>query len=53
MKFNACCTVCYSLYLAKGVSKREAERACTSHMNQYQHKTFLTWARVEPKSAVT
>lgn len=41
MKYRACCSVCYTTIMLDNVGKRDAERACTSHMNAFGHNTFI------------
>lgn len=43
-KFRAVCFKCYNPYITsnpKGVSKRDAEREATSHMNVYKHEVSV------------
>jgi hypothetical protein len=42
MKYQAVCLVCYTCTLnPKPVSKREAERTATGHMNAYGHNVTI------------
>lgn len=40
-KYRAVCLQCYTCHLTPPVSKRDAERAATSHMTTYQHPVTL------------
>ena len=44
-KYDACCSTCYTSTIAKGVSSKDADRACVSHSNMYGHHTFKIEAR--------